>query len=223
MIIVFAGTVAAGKSTHLKLLGQHLKSRGVRFRTLNLAAFGGLSRIIQLLSKKWLMQLERNSSWVAFKVRVSLLADIISISAFILPLLFIMDKVLRYTLIIEDYFITSIGDYLHVTSNWYRAKYCSNKLSFSRSIITRVSILLCIKMLRTFPFHALVLMDAEDSELERRLNARSTFEHPDYVKFRRAALSKLSDIVDGGHVFSIDTSSRSIMDTHLEIVKALNL
>ncbi|MGB9826899.1 MAG: hypothetical protein ACPLSM_00065 [Thermosphaera sp.] len=221
MIIVFIGTVAAGKSTHKKLLGQYFKSRGVRFRTLNIAALGGLSKIIQLLSKKWLIQLERNSSWVAFKVRMMLLADIIWISAFNLPLLFIMDKILRCTLIIEDYFITSIMDYLYVTSKWYRAKYRSNKLCYSRSMITRISISLSIRMLRIFPIRLLIFMDAKDNELEKRQKARGTFEVPDYVKFRRAVLSKLLSIVDSGLILRIDTSNRSITDVHLEIVKAL--
>jgi hypothetical protein len=223
MIIVFAGTVTAGKSTHLKLLGQYLKSKGMKLRTLNIAAFGGPSRIIQLLSKKWLMRLEHSDSWVAFKVKLMLLADMIWTSAFVLPFLLIMDKVLGRILIIEDYFITSTVDYLHVTTNWYHAKHHSNKLSFSRNIITRASILLCIKMLRMFPFYALVLLDAEDDELQTRQKARGAFEHFDYVIFRRMALSKLLSIVDGRFVFNINTSRRPITDVHLEIIKALNL
>ncbi|MEM2703349.1 MAG: hypothetical protein QXR45_09325 [Candidatus Bathyarchaeia archaeon] len=224
MIIVFAGTVGVGKSTHTKLAWEHIQRMGVKKCIfLQISAFSGLgSGLYRYICKKILRHLENNALWVAFKVKVLLLLDVVSISSYILPLLLILEKFLDYTLIIEDYFQTILMDYLHVTSNWYRRKYLSDKLSFNKSILTRISILMCIKLLRKFPPDILFMLDADDLELDKRLKNRNSFnEHPSYIKFRRETLMKLCMLTKARTIVYVNSSNKTIKHTHYEIVKAL--
>ena len=227
-IIAFIGTVGAGKSTQSKLLERYFKERGLRCKAITVGTFSGfslqLNRFLSYLRRKGFLQLEHDDRWAAFKVKVLLLLDIISTVIYILPLFLLLNKLLKYTLVVEDYFLTNIMDYLHITSNWYCKKYSSDKLFFKNNVITRMAVLSCVRLIKNFPPYIVFLLDADDYEIAKRLRKRPSFEYPEYIRFRRRALKILSTIVGEGVTIYIDTAkNKSIMDTHYKIVKSINL
>lgn len=223
-IIVFLGTVATGKSTQIKLLRHHLKGRGIKCVYLYVGAFDGVAHLyrcfLRYLTCKCI-RFEQDDSWSSFRLRTLLLMDILSMMTYDLLRIVLLSKIFKYVLIVEDYFLTRLMDYLYNTSYWYLKKYKSTKLNFNNDFITRVAILVCMKLNCIFTPKIVYLLDAEDRELAGRLNKRNSNESFDYIRFRRRTLDLLSGIIKN-RVYHINTSVERIGDTHKRILKTFS-
>ncbi len=215
-VVVFAGTVGAGKSTQMHLAAASLRSRGVKVRTAflksgHIAAFAlehMLVRISGIKRKAHPTRILTEERPELFKRLFGLwvLLDLLSISVKFLVELLIPLK-LGFLILVEEYLPATIADYL----------YLAHTLNY-RSKILKWALTLLVKLLQIGKPVKAIFMDASDQELKNRWTARGSFEESlSYISMQRMLLPRLLKEFSEDFTYMF-TAKSSVTETHVAVI-----
>jgi len=201
-IIAFIGTVGAGKTTHMKLLAEHLRSNRLKVKITWLKV-GHLWAypFYMLASMGWPIF---KNKWI-FKMWVVL--DMLAISLKFLISIWIPLKVGRIVLV-EEYLPAIVADYLHIARiNGYLPRDI-----WGLPFIYRLAMLA--------PFTS-VFLDADDNVLRERWRLRGTpNEKPGYIFMQRKLLLPLTKLLSRSFIY-IDTSDSTVKEINYALKEHL--
>ncbi len=214
-LIVFAGTVGAGKSTHLRLLHQHLVKRGVNtkkacLKTGNLMGYAFLKILSSMLVVKKsdvpLITVINESYPTLFRACGFLFTLIDALSLVVKDLISIkLPLMLGRFVLVEEYLPATVLDYLIL----FRVRKVISRKSFN--IIYKLCASLSASC--TQGQNVTFFFDASNDVLFKRYRSRGSFmEKRLYLDMQRRLLPHLYSRLLGGQIVFIDTSSNSIPD-----------
>ncbi|MEM1510034.1 MAG: hypothetical protein QW096_09245 [Thermofilaceae archaeon] len=214
-VIVFAGTVGAGKSTQMRLLASALRMKGLRVKTTFLLKGHLLSYFLEIILAKILCKREHASSmralldespyrfkklfkvWLAFDVLSTCLKFLFSI---LIPLK------LGYFILVEEYIPSTVSNYLY---------YCQC-LRLPITTINFPSNLL-LRLMLSIPTHV-IFLDSCSEALKSRWKARmSPIEKDSYIYMRRKVTLPLLQTLLPGKTLYLRTDNQTIYETFKSI------
>lgn len=215
-LIIFAGTVGAGKTTHLRLLQFYLSRKGINVRTVflktaNLAAYLFL-KIISMLCRLKSQGIPPitviNELHPTLFKRLSFILALLDAISIIVKDLICVRLPLKFgrVVLVEEYLPATIFDYF--------------VLFKVRKVISRKSFNLMCKcaLLLLSSIHArsyVIFLNAANCELYRRYVQRKSFrEREFYLHMQRRVLPRLYFELLKAKVVFIDTTRSSILQTH---------
>lgn len=219
-VIVFVGTVGAGKSTQMKLLDFALKSNGLKvkstfIKTGHILAFileDFLARILVARRSVYPIRVLIEDKPLIFKklFKFWLILDMISVSIRFLSSVYLPLK-MGQTILVEEYIPASIADYV----------YLSRAINFPiKNALFIINYML--RLLRLCKPTLTIFLDACDSCLISRWRRRKSLsEVPDYLKMQRTLLLNFSRNLSDNFLY-IDTTNKTIEEVHKLIVDYLN-
>jgi len=193
-VIVFAGTVGAGKSTQMRLTSTYLSQKGAKVRRTYLKGFHMLSYVFAWLvakclrgTKKHMHPLtvihQRNQNLERKLLKLMLLLDFIEVLLLDIVKVFIPLK-LGYYVLVEEYAVGYVANHLHyrlINPDFYD-KYGSKMIK------------ILIRILSSRPLMVFFL-DAPDEELRRRWKRRgSPAELNSYLNALRESLKLIKNM-----------------------------
>ncbi|MEM3826624.1 MAG: hypothetical protein QXZ08_03580 [Nitrososphaeria archaeon] len=221
-VIIFVGTVGAGKSTQMKLLSSALKSNGLKVKVTFIKTGHILAYLLESLLARMLVAKRRDvypiraliedKSFIFKKLfRFWLILDMLSVSIRFLFSVFLPLKMGRVVLV-EEYIPASIADYV----------YLSRDINFPiKNILFVVNYML--RLLHVCNPVSTIFLDADDFCLVDRWRRRkSPIEVSDYLKMQRTLLFNLSKNLSDNFLY-VDTTNKTIEEVHKLIVIHLNL
>ena len=202
-IIAFVGLVGTGKSTHMRLLAEYLKSRGFKVR-MSLLKVGNLwawplyklaSMGLPIFKRKYLFKL-----WVVL--------DVFAISLKFLVFVWIPLR-MGYTLLIEEYLPAIVADYIHIARiNGHSLKY------------VRIAIAFMYRLAKLLPFTS-VFLDADYTTLKKRWRLRgSPDEKVEYLLMQRTLLFSIAKSLSQSLIY-INTAYSTIKEVHHMLIEKL--
>jgi hypothetical protein len=219
-IIVFVGTVGAGKSTQIKVLTAKLDSLGFRVKRVALKNNHLVARLLSSLLSKLIKDCKKD----AYSI-LTLTEDAPNIFRRMLSLWVILDlasitlrqfvdivvpKKFGYIVIVEDYIPAFICDYF----------YFCHSLGLSDKVSPFVLKYLEYLFSISGPVN-IAFLDAPEEILSARWKNRGTpDERTKYLLFQRSVLLPLSKNMANNFLF-IDTSRIDVLDTHNLILNSL--
>jgi thymidylate kinase len=218
-LIVFIGTVGAGKSTQLRLLASILDKSGFKVKTTCLKTNHFPSSLAVSFLKKLLARnrsdlfpvralMEEKPAVFKRLFKFWLALDAISTSVRSLTAIYLPLKAGRIVLV-EEYFYASIADYIYTT-----------KLLGLPQKTVLPAVNLIQRIMRLYHVTSVFFLDASNSELNRRWQERlSLTEKTEYLEMQRTLL--LSASKSFSSVFYVKTSCVSIKETNDFIINQL--
>lgn len=221
-VIVFAGTVGAGKSTQMRFLVSMLKSRGLKVRITFIKTGHIFAHLLETLLAKMLVSRRKDvcsiralieyKSFIFRKLfRLWLILDMLSISIRFFFSVYLPSK-MGQIILIEEYIPATIADYI------YLAKTMNLPV---KNIIFAINYMLRLLHMRNPTLT--IFLDARDSFLVERWRRRKSLnEKADYLKMQRTLLLNLSKNLSRNFIH-IDTTNKTIKEAHRLIVNHLKL
>ena len=220
-VIVFVGTVGAGKSTQMRLLASKLSKEGRRtkvafLKTNHLLAFLLVTLLAKVLAGKRKdvypirALLEERPAVFKRLFRLWLALDFLSIVLMFLTTIYIPLK-MDYIVLVEEYIPATISDYIYIS------KAVGSPLKTSSFMINFL-----LRLMRLGYPTQVIFLDAKTEELKSRWKRRGSLdEKPDYLQMQRTILLSLSKSLSQDRMFYIDTSHKTIEEIHRLIVHHL--
>jgi len=220
-VIVFAGTVGAGKSTHMRLLTSALKNREVKVKSTFLKKGHFFTYILEhILALIFLRKKEKvppmralidKSPHLFAKIfKLWLLFDVYFTAIKFIVNIYIPIK-RGNTIIVEEYIPATIASY----------KYYCERLEISQEIIAFPTRIL-LRLMSMFSTQA-VFFDAESNILKTRWNLRgSQMESDRYICMQRKILLPVVLDVLPNKVLYIRTDNYSISEVHRMLLTKFN-
>lgn len=219
-IVVFTGTVGAGKSTQIRLLASKLRAKGLKVRTTFLKTGHIFAFLLEVILFRMLIRERKNvyplralieEKQYFFKklFKLWLIFDIVSVLIHFMFRIYIPLK-MRHIVVVEEYIPATIADYV------YLAKVLNLPL---RNISS--AIYLMLRLLHLSGFMQTIFLDADENVLRSRWSRRGSLdEKPDYLQMQRTLLLSFSEKFSSTFLY-INTSSKTINETHRLIIEHL--
>lgn len=216
---MFVGTVGAGKSTQIRLLASNLETRGFKVRTTPLKTGHLLAYLLAAALARIAVNAKHANPITGlvqekphlFKslFKLWLILDLLSIHARFLLTVYLPAK-MRRVVIVEEYIPAVIADYVYLTGI---LGFPLKESSFALNLMLRLLYLCgCTQT---------IFLDAHNSALEKRWSNRNSLEEKsDYLQMQRNLLLSISKRFSSSFLY-IDTSNKTIRETHDLIVNHL--
>ena len=211
-LYVFVGPVASGKSTLRKFITAYLTCKGMLVLTLMHKTF--LPRFIELLRKIVGEKATVNAYLNLYKL--FLLVDLI-IWIILVFWLYICSKIFQI-IIIEDYLVGALHDYIYITRFFLK----------KRTKIARLSIIIPLLLLWICKPKYIVYIYVDEMESRRRqlLRGDKQLEHELYLKSQYMLLYRIAKILCqslGIELIMIDTTALNPVRSSSSLILALGL
>ncbi|MEM3437194.1 MAG: hypothetical protein QXP55_01480 [Nitrososphaerales archaeon] len=219
-VVVFVGTVGAGKSTQMKLLASMLESRRLKIRITYIKTGHVFAYLLEILLARVLCSkrkdvypiraLIENRAFIFKKLfRLWLILDMLSISIRFILTVFLPSKIGR-VILVEEYIPATIADYIYLAKAvGFPVKYVLFAVNYVLKLLH-----LCNPILTIF-------LDASNSCLVDRWHQRGSLnETSDYLKMQRTLLLNVSKNLSNYFLY-INTSNKTIKEVHKLIVNYL--
>jgi thymidylate kinase len=214
------GTVGAGKSTQMRLLSSVLKKRGIRVKVTFLKTGHLLSFILEIVLVKILVSggqrlfpirilIEQKPNIFKKMFKLWLILDMVSIYVRFLFTIYLPIKMRRIVLV-EEYIPAIVADHVYLAKS---VGLPLTSVSFLESFI--------LKLLHIETLH-IIFLDASDASLKERWRYRASLDEvPNYLQMQRTLLPNISKKLSSSF-FYIETSGKTIKETHKLIVNHVN-
>lgn len=215
-IIVFVGTVGAGKSTHKKILKYVLNSKGLKAKSTTLKTGHFFTHLLTILLANILAghrkdifpirALLEEKSYVFRRIfNLWQILDIVGITIKFLLSIYIPFK-LGYIILVEEHVPATISDYIYISKT---IKYKLNLKAIRFRYLLRLTRIL-------IPIH-IIFLDASNVHLKSRWEKRKSIdEKEDYLNMQRTVLLNISKIFDENMLY-INTENKNIIQTYNEL------
>jgi len=220
-LVVFFGYTGVGKSTCIKGVGNSLKKRGVKAKTIRIKNYYPFSSLLLRLygmkkginRRRWISIASQNLGKTGIKLEILRLSIMLDLPVNIFHL--IVTSILKIRLflylkrvvLIEDYIFERLVDLLYANQD-----YGVNL----RIVNTSSNLLLRLKPNNTTE----VVLVANNLNLKNRWNKRkSDFEHPEYLKIQHTMIEYCKQ--NANDLVFVETDDKSIIDVQEEILSKL--
>lgn len=220
-LVVFFGYTGVGKSTCIKRVGNTIKKRGVKAKTIRIKNYYPFSSLLLRLygmkkginQRRWISIASQNLGKTGIKLEILKLSIMLDLPVNIFHL--IVTSILKIRLflylkrivLIEDYIFERLVDLLYANQN-----YGVNL----RIVNTSSNLLLRLKPNNTTE----VVLVANNLNLKNRWNRRkSDSEHPEYLKIQHRMIEYCKQ--NANDLIFVETDDKSIIDVLEEILSKL--
>jgi hypothetical protein len=213
-IVVFAGTVGAGKSTQMKILRRELENRKLRVKTTFIKSGHLIVNIWETLLARLLTSnrhdvhpttalIEERPLVLKGLFRLLVILDVFCVYLKFLITVYIPVRI-GFIVLVEEYIPATIADYV------YLAKAIGQqpiRLTFPSDLLLRL-------IGANTPVE-IVFLDASDETLCFRWAKRKSFsEKKDYLHMQRTLIPLLLNSIMPNHVLYLDTTRKTIEETN---------
>ncbi|MDW8049447.1 MAG: hypothetical protein RMJ07_07245 [Nitrososphaerota archaeon] len=222
-IIVFAGTVGSGKSTHMKLLYSELKRRRLKVKKIGFLKTGNLlAFVLEVFLAKMLASRRKDVHYIRALVeektnifkrmfRLWLFLDLLSITIKFLIHVYLPLK-LGYIVLVEEYIPAAISDYIYLS-----------RILKSPLKINSFAIRYMLKLINVCnPIHTF-FFDAGNNDLFIRWRMRGSLcERGEYIQMQRNVLFLISRKLSHRFLY-VNTSMKTLTEVHKLITDHMGL
>lgn len=219
-IIVFVGTVGAGKSTQLNLLAFKLRTKALRVKTTSLKRGHLLTYVLEVALARLLIGRKKKVCSIRVIVeerpilfkklfKLFLILDVVSIFCRFLFTIYLPRK-LGYVIIVEEYIQAAMADYIALSEF---VGFNNKSLSVTVNLLSRLAHL-------GGPIHTIFLDAPNDTLKARWIHRNSLSQRSDYLHMQRTLLLSISKKLSSSF-FYINTNDKTIQKTGVIIMNFL--
>ena len=219
-LVVFVGTVGAGKSTQIKLLAFQLRNKGLKVKTAYIRTNHLFAHLLSLILARGFIKnrksprrahvralIEEKPAIFRSIFKLWLALDLFGTSLRFLLTVFLPTR-MGYTVLVEDYVSATIFDHIYfsrVLNLPYKAS------SFVPRFLSR--------LIHVAGSTRWVFLDANKDTLKSRLEKRGSFiEKTDYLQMQRNTVLFLSKTLSSYELLYVDTTDQNAMETCERVV-----
>jgi hypothetical protein len=220
-VIVFVGTVGAGKSTHARLLCLKLKRKGLKTKVSSLKTGHLFAFILEIFLAKIIASKRKDAFPIRILVeerpnlfrrifRLWLSLDLVSITIKFLASIYLPLK-LGYVLLVEEFTPATISDYI------YLSRIINFPLKMNSFVVNYL-----VRLINLCSPTQIIFLDAKNDELKIRWKLRGSFdEREDYLHMQRTLLLQISRKLSTIKLIYVNTGSKTLTESQEIIMSRL--